>query len=58
VVRTIGAVVALIAVVGYLIFGRSFNGSGSTVATAIGIIVAVLAIGWTVYSRVYSERGL
>ncbi|MFQ3295014.1 MAG: hypothetical protein ACI9PP_001941 [Halobacteriales archaeon] len=57
-VRTIGATVALIAVVGYLIFGWSFNGSGTTVSTAIGIIVASLAIGWTVYSRVYSDGGL
>jgi hypothetical protein len=56
-VRRIGAIVALIAVVGYLIFGWSFNGSGSTTATAIGIIVAVSAIGWTLYG-VYSDGGL
>jgi hypothetical protein len=54
-IRAIGAVVALIAVVGYLIFGWSFDGSGSTTATAIGAIVAVSAPGWTVYS-VYPDR--
>jgi len=55
VVRAIGAIVALIAVFGYLIFGWSFNGSANTIPTVIGIIVAVSAIGWTLYSRVYSD---
>ncbi len=55
--RTVGAIVALIAVVGYLTFGWSFNGSANTIPTVIGIIVAVSAIGWTLYRRVYSERG-
>ncbi|WP_431358928.1 multidrug transporter [Halovenus amylolytica] len=50
-VRAIGAIVALIAVVGYLIFGWSFTGSENTIPAAIGIIVAVSAIGWTLYSR-------
>jgi hypothetical protein len=53
----IGAIVGLIAVVGYLVFGWSFNGSESMVPTAIGIIVAALAIGWTLYSRVVSDEG-
>jgi hypothetical protein len=57
-VRFIGATVALIAIVEYLIFGWSFNGSKTTVTTILGIIVAVSAIGWTVYSRVYSDKGL
>jgi hypothetical protein len=56
-VRTIGAIVALIAVAGYLIFGWSFDGSANTIPTAIGIIVAVSAIGWTFYSRVYLHGG-
>jgi hypothetical protein len=55
-IRAIGAIVALIAVVGYLIFGWSFDGFGSTTATAIGAIVAVSALGWTLYG-VYSDRG-
>jgi cobalamin biosynthesis protein CobD/CbiB len=56
-VRAIGATVALIAVVGYLIFGWSFNGSANTIPTAIGLIVAVSAVGWTLYSRLYSDQG-
>jgi hypothetical protein len=47
----------LIAVVGYLIFGWSFSGSDATVPTVIGIIVAASAIGWTLYSRLYSDNG-
>lgn len=54
-VRTIGIIVALIAVAGYLIFGWSFNGSANTLPTTIGIAVAVLAIGWRLYSRVYFD---
>jgi hypothetical protein len=56
-VRRIGALVALIAVVGYLVFGWSFDGSGNTTATAIGLIVAVSAIGWTLYG-IYSDGEL
>jgi hypothetical protein len=51
-VSAIGALVGLIAVVGYLISGWSFSGSESSIPTALGITVAVVAIGWTLYSRV------
>jgi len=53
-VRRIGTLVALIAVIGSLVFGWSFGGSGNTTATVVGIIVAVLAIGWALYS-IYSD---
>jgi hypothetical protein len=53
-VRAIGAIVALVAVVGYLVLGWSFDGSANVTPTAIGIGIAVLAVGWTLYSRVYS----
>jgi cobalamin biosynthesis protein CobD/CbiB len=56
-VRTIGAIVALIAVVGYLILGWSFSGSDTTVPTVIGVILAASAIGWTLYNRVSSDNG-
>ncbi len=56
-VRAVGATVALVAIVGYLFFGWSFNGSETTVPTVIGLLVAVSAIGWTLYSRVSSYRG-
>ena len=55
--RAIGALVALVAVVGFLVFGWSFNDAGSTVPTAIGIVVAAVAIGGTLYRRVYAEKG-
>ena len=48
VVRSIGAIVAVIAVVGYLGFGWSW-GAGDAVSTAIGTIVAVSIIGWLFY---------
>lgn len=56
-IRGLGALIAPIAVVGYLTFGWSFNGSANTIPTAISIIVAVSAIGWMLYSSVYSDGG-
>lgn len=49
--RGIGALVALIAVVGSLAFGWSFN-SPAPIPTAIGIFVAAVAIGWTLCNRI------
>lgn len=57
-VSAIGALIGLIAVVGYLIYDWSFSGFESSIPTALGTIVAVVAIGWTVYSRVYPGEGL
>jgi hypothetical protein len=54
-VRAVGATVALVAIVGYLLFGWSFNSSETTVSTVIGLLVAGAAIGWTLYSRVFSD---
>jgi hypothetical protein len=51
-VRLIGAIVALVAVVGYLAFGWSFDDSGNTVPTVVGVVAAITAVGWTLYSRV------
>ncbi len=56
-VSVIGAIVALIALVGYLVFDWSFNGSANTMPTAIGITVAVSAIGWTLYNRINLSNG-
>jgi CHASE2 domain-containing sensor protein len=47
-VRIIGAVVALIAIVGYLVFEWSW-GSGNAIPTAIGTVVGVSIIGWSFY---------
>jgi hypothetical protein len=48
-VRIIGAIVALIAIVGYIGFGWSW-GSGDAIPTTIGAIVAVSIIGWSFYT--------
>jgi cobalamin biosynthesis protein CobD/CbiB len=47
-VRIIGAIVALIAVVGCLVLGWSW-GSSDAIPTTIGAIVAVSIIGWSFY---------
>jgi CHASE2 domain-containing sensor protein len=47
-VRIVGAIVALVAVVGYLVFGWSW-GSGDAVPAVIGTLVAVSIIGWSFY---------
>jgi cobalamin biosynthesis protein CobD/CbiB len=49
--RLVGGIVALVAVVGYLAFGWSFSGASDIAPTAIGIVVAAVAVGWTLYSR-------
>lgn len=56
-IRTVGAAVAVIAVVGYLVFGWSFGGYANSTPAVIGAIVAVSAVGWTLYRRVYSDGG-
>jgi hypothetical protein len=48
VVRIIGGIVALIAVVGYLVFGWSW-GTGGAIPTTIGAMVTVSIIGWSFY---------
>lgn len=57
VVKTVGAIVALIAAIGYGAFGWSFNSSGTMASAAIGIVAAVLAIGWIVYTFVLFGQG-
>ena len=48
VIRIVGGIAALLAVVGYLVFGWSW-GTGDAIPTTIGAIVAVSIIGWSVY---------
>jgi hypothetical protein len=57
VVRIIGGIVALIAVVGYLVFGWSW-GSGDAIPTAIGSVVAVSIIAWSLYKVQSSTASL
>ncbi|WP_254840944.1 hypothetical protein [Natronomonas marina] len=50
--KVLGVAVALVAIVGYLYFGWSFDGADGIGPTAIGATVAIVAVGWTVYTRV------
>lgn len=47
----IGALVALIAIIGYVVFGWRFGETDGILPLALGIGCAVLAIGWTLYQR-------
>jgi hypothetical protein len=47
-VRIVGAIVALVAVVGYLVFGWSW-GPGDAIPRMIGTVVAVSVIAWSFY---------
>jgi len=49
--RVLGAVVALIAVVGYVFFDWSFSAPDDATPVAIGVVIAVLAVGVTAYDR-------
>ena len=55
VIRTLGAVVALLAVVGYLVFGWSFGGDSDIVPMVLGAAIAIVAIGWGLYTRVATD---
>lgn len=45
----VGVIVALIAIVGYTMFGWRFGGDSDIVPFAIGVAVATLAVVWTLY---------
>lgn len=57
-VRFIGAMIGLIAAAGSLVLAWLFSNSKTTILTAIGIIVAVSAVGWILYSHMYSDEDL
>ena len=50
----LGAIVALIAVVGYVVFGWRFGETDGVLPLAIGILGAIIAVGWTLYQRLGS----
>lgn len=47
----IGALVALIAIVGYVVFDWRFGETDGILPLAIGIICVILAVGSTLYQR-------
>ncbi|WP_162991388.1 hypothetical protein [Halostella salina] len=50
VLKILGAVAFVVAIVGSLAYGWSFSDSPPT-ATALGVGFAALAVAWTLYSR-------
>ena len=52
----VGVLVAIIAVVGYVVFGWRFGETESVIPFVIGGICVVIAICWTLYQRVYLAR--
>jgi hypothetical protein len=50
--RYVGAVVALVAVVGSVALGWEFGGTDDPVPVVLGAACVVAAVGWTVYRRV------
>jgi hypothetical protein len=53
--RDLGALVALLAIVGYTVFGWRFGETGGSIPFVLGAAVAILAVGWTLYQRLSSS---
>lgn len=47
----VGALFAVVGIVGYVVFGWRFGGDSSTVANALAIVAVLIAIGATVWRR-------
>lgn len=48
----IGALIALIALVGYVAFDWRFGETDGVLPVALGLVCVVIAVGWTVYQRI------
>jgi hypothetical protein len=46
-----GAVVALVAIAGHVVFGWRFGETGGITPFVIGAVVAAIAVGWTLYQQ-------
>lgn len=55
VVRVVGGVVTLVTVVGFVAFGWSFADPSGTRPAVLGVVAAVVAVGWTLYDRTTGE---
>jgi hypothetical protein len=51
VMQFVGAAVFVVAVVGAVLYGWTFGGSSGSLPTMIGVGVAVVAVGVTIYKR-------
>lgn len=50
-IQYIGIAVALLAIVGYTVFGWRFGETSGTTPFAVGAAVAIFAVGWTLYQQ-------
>jgi hypothetical protein len=49
--RFVGAAVAVVAVIGYVVFGWRFGGDSGTVPTALAVLAVAVGVGVTLYRR-------
>jgi membrane protein YdbS with pleckstrin-like domain len=49
--QLVAAAIALVAVVGYVVFGWRFGGESNTLSTALAVVAVAIAIGATAYRR-------
>jgi hypothetical protein len=50
--RLIGAVAAVVGLVGYVVLGWRFDGTSGAVPTGLAVLAVAIALGATVYRRV------
>jgi multidrug efflux pump subunit AcrB len=51
----VGVLVAVTAIIGYIVFGWQFGSDSGPVPVGIGITAAVFAVGWTLYQRAQTK---
>ena len=49
--QLVAAAIALVADVGYVVFGWRFGGESNTLSTALAVVAVAIAIGATAYRR-------
>ena len=49
--QLVAAAIALVAVVGYVVFGWRVGGESNTLSTALAVVAVAIAIGATAYRR-------
>ena len=48
----IGALAAVVGVIGYVVFGWRFGETDGTIPFVLGAVCVVIAVGWELYQRV------
>jgi len=47
----VGAITAVVAVIGYVVFGWRFGDTDATIPFLFGALCVIIAIGWELYRR-------